>query len=264
MNKEKNLEEGHDSSVRALDKAIYVIEFLSGIDGDIDLAGLSRKVKMPKSTLLRLLRTMKNHNLVRQDKSTKRFSLGLGLIALGKAAEKLYNLAGEIHPYLIEITEKTGETASLMIREGRHAVYIDQVVSNNMIHGSAKIGFSLDLYCSSGGKALLSGFDDEKIDSLFKDKEFEAKTAKTITDLKKLKKEIQKVREQGYAVDDEEVEIGGRCVAAPVKDKDGQIIAAVSVMGPTLRISQKNIPDIAQIVMSVVKKASYALGYKDN
>lgn len=261
MKDESISQEKRDTSVRALDKAILILETLSGIDGYIGLAALAGMVKMPKSTLLRLLSTLKNHNLVQQDESTKRFSLGLGLVALGRAAEKNFNLTEVVHPFLVELSERTGETASLMMLEGDHVVYIDQVASKSMIRGQPRIGLSLQLHCSSGGKVILSSMSDQKIDALLKGRTLKQQTDKTITDMDKLKKEIQKIREQGYSVDDEEVEVGGRCVAAPLKDKDGKVIAAVSVMGPTTRIRQKDFTEIAKIVKEEVQKASVSLGY---
>jgi len=219
-------------------------------------------MEMPKSTLLRLLTTMKYHNLIRQDESTKRFSLGLGLVALGRSAEKNFDLVDKIHPYLIELAEKTGETASLMTLEGDHGIYADQVLSKSMIRGQPRIGMRLDLYCSSAGKILLSGMEDSRIDSLFGKKELTRRTTKTIDSFERLKKEVQKVRDQGYAVDDEEVEIGGRCIAAPLRGKNGEVIAAISVMGPTTRIRQKDFARVSKIVREVVRKASRSFGYQ--
>jgi DNA-binding IclR family transcriptional regulator len=218
---------------------------------------------MPKSTLLRLLSTLRSHNFVKQDGETKRFSLGLGLVALGKAAEKNFNLAQEVHPFLVELAEKTGETASLSTLEGDHAVYIDQVVSKSMIRGQPRIGLTIGLHCSSGGKMLLSGLPDERIEEFFTRNHLTKKTEKTITDPQRLRKEVQKIREQGYATDDEEVEEGGRCVAAPLRDKHGRIIAAISVMGPTTRIRQKDFPRLAEVVKEEVMKASESLGYME-
>jgi len=250
------------SLVRSLDKALNILEVMSHIDGDIDLAKLAKMLSMPKSTLLRLLTTMRHHNLIRQDENTKRFSLGLGLVALGRAAESNFDLVKRIHPFLVDLSERTGETASLLIMEGDHAVYIDQVTSKNIIRGQPRIGLRLELYCSSSGKVLLSSLDEARFEALFKGKKLEQKTSKTIDDLEKLRKELQKVRDQGYATDDEEVEIGGRCVAAPIRNKSGEVIASISVMGPTTRIRQKDFPKLARIVKEEVLKASQSLGYQ--
>src|SRR6056297_458843 len=185
--------EKKESSVRALDKAINILEAMSRLDRDIDLASLARIMQMPKSTLLRLLTTMKTHNLIRQDESTKRFSLGLGLVALGRSAEKNFDLVDKVHPYLIELAEKTGETASLMTLEGDHGIYADQVLSKSMIRGQPRVGMRLDLYCSSAGKILLSAMEDARIDALFRNRELVKMTGKTVDSFDKLKKEVQKV-----------------------------------------------------------------------
>jgi IclR family acetate operon transcriptional repressor len=249
------------SSVRALDKAIRILENISSIEEDIDLATISRQMKIPKSTMLRLMNTLREHNLIHQDETTRRYRLGLGLIALGRAAERGFNLVQQIHPFLVDISNETGETASLMVLEGNYSVYIDQVVSTSLIRGQPRIGESLELHVSSGGKVLLSAMSDERITRILTGKILEPKTAKTITDIDVLLREIQKIREQGYAVDDEEAEIGGRCVAVPLWDKAGNVIAAVTVMGPTTRIRQRDFPELARIVKAGVLRASVSMGY---
>ncbi len=252
-----------ESSVRALEKAILVLERISAGGGDIDLASLSRAMDIPKSTLLRILNTMKGHNLIRQDETSRRFSLGVGLIALGRAAEKHFDLLEQIHPFLVELAEITGETASLMVMEGDCSVYIDQVLSRNLIRGQTRTGVTVELHCSSGGKVLLSAMSDEKIERILNGKKLQALTEKTIIDKEDLMIEIAKIRDQGSAVDDEEVEPGGRCIAAPLRDRAGNVIAAVSVMGPTTRIRQKDFQKLAGVVKKEVMKASISLGYRD-
>ena len=257
-----NEQKDRSSSVRALDKAIRILENISALEGDTDLASLSRKMQIPKSTLLRLLHTLKDHNLIHQDETTRRFKLGLGLIALGKAAEIGFDLVQQIHPFLVDLSRETGETASLMVLEGDFSVYIDQVVSTSLIRGQPRIGESLELHVSSGGKVLLSAMDDARVERILHEKVLEQKTEKTITDLDILLKEVQKIRDQGYAVDDEEAEMGGRCVAVPLWDKAGNVIAAVSVMGPTTRIRQKDFAELARVVKAGVLRASVSMGYR--
>lgn len=255
-------EEKEKSSVRALDKAINALEIIATLDGDIDLSALSKMTEIPKSTMLRLLNTLSSHNLIYQDEKTKRFRLGMQLIALGRAAEHSFNLVQHMHPFLVELSEKTGETASLMVLEGTSSIYIDQVVSTRLIRGQPQIGKSIELHCSSGGKILLSAMDDVKIDSMLHGKVLKPRTEKTIIDTEELKREVTKIRELGYAVDDEEAEIGGRCVAVPLWDRNGNTIAAISVMGPTTRIRQKDFPKLAAMVKGLVLQASESLGFR--
>ena len=257
-------EEKDKSSVRALDKAIKALELIATLDGDIDLSALSKMTEIPKSTMLRLLNTLSSHNLIYQDEKTKRFRLGMQLIALGRAAERSFNLVQHMHHYLVALSEKTEETASLMVLEGTSSIYIDQVVSSRLIRGQPQIGKSIELHCSSGGKVLMSAMDDEKISSMLDDKVLKPRTEKTIIDAEDLKREIGRIRELGYAVDDEEAELGGRCVAVPLWDRNGNTIAAVTVMGPTTRIRQRDFPKLAALVKGVALEASESLGYRSD
>ncbi len=256
-------EEKDKSSVRALDKAIKALELIATLDGDIDLSALSKMTEIPKSTMLRLLNTLSSHNLIYQDEKTKRFRLGMQLIALGRAAERSFNLVQHMHPFLVALSEKTEETASLMVLEGTSSIYIDQVVSSRLIRGQPQIGKSIELHCSSGGKVLMSAMDDGRIEKMLNGKILKPRTEKTIIDTDELKREINRIRELGYAVDDEEAEIGGRCVAVPLWDRNGNTIAAVTVMGPTTRIRQKDFPQLAALVKGVALEASESLGYRN-
>jgi len=258
------VEEKEKASVRALDKAIKALEIIATIDGDIDLSALSKMAEIPKSTMLRLLNTLSSHNLIFQNEKTKRFRLGVQLIALGRAAEQSFNLVQHMHPFLVELSEKTGETASLMVLEGNSSVYIDQVLSARLIRGQPQIGKSIELHCSSGGKVLLSAMDDVKIEAMLAGKVLKPRTEKTITTSEELKRDVNRIRELGYAVDNEEAEIGGRCVAVPLWNRSGNTIAAISVMGPTTRIRQKDFPKLAALVKKTVLQASESLGYRRN
>jgi IclR family transcriptional regulator, KDG regulon repressor len=250
-------------TVRALDKALQILEHLSHLTEEIDLATLAREVKIPKSTLLRLLNTLKSHNLVQQNHKSQKYQLGWALIYLGKVAGKYYTLPDIVHPLLEQLAQKTGETATLVILADGYATYMDQLISTNIIKGVPPIGSKLGLYCTSAGKVLLSALSDEELSGYVKTTALEKKTEKTITNPSELMDEIRKVRRQGYAIDDEETEIGGRCVAAPVLDKEGKILAAISIIGPTSRIRKEEFSRLSVLVRETAAQASSALGYVD-
>jgi IclR family KDG regulon transcriptional repressor len=251
-----------ESSVRALDKALNILELMSTLEGDVDLATLARKTKMPKSTLLRLLNTLKKHHFVHQDSVTRRFSLSWALIYMGRAAQRSFSLISRIHPFLEKLHEATGETANLAIREGYHAVYVDQVISTNLVRAIPPIGTPLGLYCTATGKMLLSCLPDKELEEFLDGTELIKKTAKTITDRDNLTEEIEKARRMGYALDNEETEYGGRCVAAPVYNNEGRIVAAMSVVGPISRLKMDAIGRVADTVRELTAEASRALGYR--
>lgn len=131
------------SEVAALDKALRVIECMSHTAEDIGLATLAEQTNLPKSTLVRLLNTLKAHSIVWQDEKTKRYKLGWALIYLGRAAASSFNLVDMIHPYLMQLSRETGETASLVMRRNDRAVYVDRVSSSNMIRSAPKVGEEL-------------------------------------------------------------------------------------------------------------------------
>jgi DNA-binding IclR family transcriptional regulator len=250
------------SSVKSLDKSLLVLEILANTSGEIDLSTLTKQTRIPKSTLLRLLNTLKSHNFVLQNPRSRQFQLGWALIYLGKAAEKSFDLINVVHPLLEDLASRTGETASLVLIDGDHAVYVDQVVSSSIIRGHPPIGTPLHLHCSASGKVLLSAFTSEELASFLGRTTLVKKTEKTITDPVMLQREIKRIQEVGFAFDDEETEIGGRCVAAPVCDREGRIVASISVVGPSTRIARKELVSLAELVRRDADRASSTLGYR--
>jgi DNA-binding IclR family transcriptional regulator len=246
--------------VRALDKALRVLELLAQVEGDIDLGELASRAGLPKSTLVRLLNTLRVHNVVQQDVKTRRYRLGWALIHLGKAAERQFDLAKILHPFLEQLAKATGETASFAMLDGNHAIYLGQVLSQSIIRGVPPIGSDLGLHCTAVGKVLLSAASHDHIDHLISEYGLPRLTEKTIVNAEHLRRELAEVSEKGYALDNEEAEHGGRCIAAPVRDSSGHTIAAISITGPTSRISLERVGEYAEIVKRVGQQASETLG----
>jgi DNA-binding IclR family transcriptional regulator len=248
-------------SVRALEKALTVLEYLSRIEQDVDLATLTHRLDMPKTTLLRLLNTLKKHNFVQQDERSRRYRLSWALIYLGQAANRVFDVVEFIHPYLEKLSRQSGETANLVFLDRNHAVYVDQVVSDSIIRGVPMVGAPLGLHCTAAGKVLLSCQAMDRIDETLKQIDLNPLTEKTITDFDQLRLELKRVKEQGYAVDDEETERGGRCVAAPLFSREGELIGAISLMGPANRVNPATLPELSAMVRDAAGTISRALGY---
>lgn len=255
------MDNSKQNSVRALEKALSVLEHLSRIEGDIDLATLTQQLDMPKTTLLRLLNTLKKHNFVQQDERSRRYRLGWALIYLGQAANKVFNIVEFIHPYLEKLSRRSGETANLVFLDRNHAVYVDQVVSDNIIRGVPAVGAPLGLHCTAAGKVLLGWQSEEVVEQFLKHAELHGLTDKTITERQALRLELERIRQQGWALDDEESELGGRCVAAPVFGKEGSLVAAISVMGPANRVNSDTIPVLSDVLAKIAGEISQALGH---
>jgi DNA-binding IclR family transcriptional regulator len=256
------VDDSKQNSVRVLEKALTVLEHLSRIEQDIDLATLTQQLDMPKTTLLRLLNTLKKHNFVQQDERSRRYSLGWALIYLGQAANRVFDIVEFIHPYLEKLSRQSGETANLVFLDRNHAVYVDQVVSDSIIRGVPAVGAPLGLHCTAAGKVLLSYQNDDVSAEILSQIDLTSLTDKTITDLRQLRRELVRVREQGCAVDDEETEPGGRCVAAPIFGREGSLIGAISVMGPTNRVNPETISKLSAVVREAARDISSALGHR--
>jgi DNA-binding IclR family transcriptional regulator len=256
------VDDSKQNSVRALEKALTVLEHLSRIEQDVDLATLTQQLDMPKTTLLRLLNTLKKHNFVQQDERSRRYRLGWALIYLGQAANRVFDIVEFIHPYLEKLSRQSGETANLVFLDRNHAVYVDQAVSDSIIRGVPSVGAPLGLHCTAAGKVLLSCQAAERIDETLAHIALNPLTEKTITNLDRLRLELKRVKERGYAVDDEETELGGRCVAAPVFGREGALVGAISVMGPTNRVNPDTISALSEIVRGAAGEISVALGHR--
>jgi IclR family KDG regulon transcriptional repressor len=250
-----------DNTVRTLEKALAVIEYLSTLNDDIDLASLAIALKMPKTSLLRLLKTLNSHNYVQKDERSGRYSLGWGLIYLGHVASQTFNLVNFVHPFLERLALQSGETANHVFLQGNHLVYIDQVVSKNVIRGVPVVGTNLSWRCTAAGKVLLSFQTEEKLEEILGQVELKRQTEKTITEPQQLRREVIRIREQGFALDDEETEYGGRCVAAPFFNKKGDLAGAISILGPISRINSDTISYLSELVRDTAREISQALGH---
>lgn len=256
MEKGTTRPETDKTEVAALDKAIRVLEYLAKVDGDISLGKLAACLNIPKTTLLRLLTTLGSHGMVQQDPFTKNYRLGWALIYMGGAAAKLFDLSKIIRPYLERLSEETGESASLVRLRKNFAVYVDRVSSNSIIRGGLGVGAELQLHVSAAGKMLLSGLPDEAIRRQIGRQPLSRHTERTITDPERIFEEIVQARQRGYAMDDEEGELGARCVAAPITDWNGEVIAALSITGPISRMTTERMPQYIHTVCRIAKEAS--------
>ena len=252
------------NSVRALEKALTVLEHLSRVEGDIDLATLTQQLDIPKTTLLRLLNTLKRHNFVQQDERSRRYRLGWALIYLGQAANRVFDIVEFIHPYLEKLSRQSGETANLVFLDRNNAVYVDQVVSDNIIRGVPAIGAPLGLHCTAAGKVLLGWQPEQVVEQILEHTELPGLTTNTITERQALRRELEKIRRQGWAIDDEESELGGRCVAAPIFEQKGTLVASISVMGPANRVNPDTIPALSALLVKTASEISRALGHCEN
>ncbi len=225
--------------VQSIERVSLILDTLSESPQGLSLGDLSAKVALSKGTTHRLLSSLAFLGYARQNAATKNYSLGFKLVELGNRLLHQIDFRMEARPYLLELAESAKETVHLVILDQKEVLYIDKVEAGGQPPGLrmvSMLGSRIPAHCTAVGKVLLSALPEEKLEKLVGDKGLTKQTEKTITDFTKLKTHLQLVRTNGYAFDQEENEIGIRCVAAPIRDQRGEVIAAISISGPVSRI----------------------------
>lgn len=250
--------------VQSVDRSLTILELLSNYNEGLGVTEISGMVNLHKSTVHRLLGTLIYKGFVIQDSSTNKYKLSLKLYELGSKRIENADILKSSRPYTEKLMNTVNEVVHLVIRDENDIVYIDKVEADNTIRMASTIGRRSPLYCTSVGKAMLAYLSDEEIIAVWNNSKIEKKTKYTITDLEVFKRELKEVKEKGYAVDNEENELGVRCIGAPVFNHNGYIEGAISVSGPTIRVTRDRIEEFANEVKKYAQLISNELGYRGN
>ncbi len=247
-------------TVQSVDRTLDVLEALAARRTPTGISELSLAVGLHVSTVHRLLATLVDRGYVRQDPETSRYHLGARIFALASAADIHLDLRLVARPFLERLMRVAGETANLVTPSRDDVVYVDQVASLHLVKMFTQPGMRAPLYCTGSGKVFLA-FHDESDFRL--ETPFRRFTAKTVQTPAALQQQLRTIRRDGYAIDDEEMEEGVRCLAVPVFDRRGENVGALSISGPTTRMTRERVKAISGPVREVALEFSRALGYID-
>lgn len=221
--------------VQAVDRALQVLETLAREGSPMMLSSISAELRLNISTVHRLLNALMDHGLVEQDYQG-RYRLGIKAFEIGNRALYSLDIRSIARPSLNKLVDDFNETANLAILDKYEVVYLDQVESSNIIKMLARPGTRAPAYCTGAGKALLAYLDEGQLNNYLKDVPLLPYTASTIIDPLQLRKELEQIRNQGFALDQGEREEGVRCVSAPIFNHENCVIAVISVSGPANRL----------------------------
>ena len=248
--------------VQSVDRTLTILEVLSDCNDGLGITEISSLVNLHKSTVHKLLSTLIYKGYVVQDEESSKYKITFKLFELGSKKVHKLDLLEISRPYTKMLMESVNEVVHLIIREETDIVYIDKVEANNTISMASRIGKRNPMYCTATGKAILAYLPEEEIREVWNKSKIVKLTKKTNTDFILFKKELQEVKKNGYAIDDEENEIGVKCVGAPIFDMNGDVVAAISVTGPVTRITDDKIDFISNEVMQCTNLISKEMGYK--
>lgn len=215
-------------SVQSIDRAFDILEMLSKETRGVSVTDLGKRLDLHKSTVHRLLSSLRDRGYVEKDVLSGNYKLGLGFVELASLYLNGLELKTEASPFLHQLTQATGQTTFLAIKDGAEVVYIDKAETFDSLRRYTIIGKRLPLHASSLGKAMLSGCSDEEIERLYPGQDLQVFTKNTIPTFDALMTEIRQTRDRGWSVDNEENERGTHCVGAAIFDYRDRVIAAVS------------------------------------
>lgn len=257
------MERDTDPSVHSVQKAISILKAFTISEPELGVNELSRRVGLHKSTVSRLLWTLERESMVERNPETDKFRLGVELIALAGLVIKHADVRQAARPHLRWLAESTEETVNLAVLNGEEAMNVEQVASPRMVKNMGWVGRHTPLHCTSTGKVLLAYMPEEQVERLLA-RPLPYFTRSTITEPDRLRLELSKVREQGFAVGNEELEEGLNAVAAPIRDHEGAVVAAISVSGPSYRVSPNRFPELSGLVKEAANRIAGQLGYGGN
>ncbi|HEX3044201.1 MAG TPA: IclR family transcriptional regulator [Bacillota bacterium] len=261
----RSRKDGEGETVQAVKRALLLLEILAKEAKSISISELSKKSNLKLTTVHRLLNTMMSREFVEQDETTLQYRLGIKAFEVGNAALATNDLRIAAQTYLKQLAQQVNETTNLAVLDGSEVVYIDQLESTNIVIVKmfARVGNRGPAYCTGTGKVLLADLTPEELRERFTKTQFVKFTPQTITSIDELLTTLAKVKKDGYALDFSERDEGVTCVAAPIRNYENRVCAAISVSGPAGRMTDERIEQsILPAVTRAANEISKRLGFK--
>jgi len=249
-----------DGGVQSVDRALLIIETLAEDDEGYRLCDLAIRTGLSTSTVHRLLATLEKRRFVQFDRYESKWHVGAQSFAVGATFARRRNFTAQAMPYLRKLRDQTRETANLAVVDDGSIIVLTRMESREIMRSLTKVGGRVAMVASGAGKAVLATYSDEDVNAIIRRQGMPRLTEKSIVRPSELFRELQAIRRQGYAVDDEEARMGLRCVAAVVYSDCSEPLAAISVSGMTSRVTDDRLPALGRTVREVAAELTVALG----
>ena len=246
--------------VQSLARAISILKALARADDGMTLTDVALTVGLPPSTTHRLLTTMQHDRIVRFDQATALWHVGVEAFVIGNSFIRSRDLVVMARPIMRRLMEETGETVKLGVQDDGEVIYLAQVESRETMRAYRAPGTRVPMHCSGVGKALLANQSEEEVNRILQRHGLTRVTEKTLATPVRFRDALAQIRKQGYAIDDEEHAVGLRCIASVVFNEHDEPIAAISVSGPSARISDEKISVLAGMVTRAAKSIASEMG----
>ncbi len=247
--------------VPAVEKAILILQLLGSNSEGLTVSQISQQLSISKSTVFTILATLKEYRMVERTEGSGVYYLGIELFTLGSLVIERLDIRATALPILKDLAQQTGFTTHLGIIDEGEVVYIEKIEGRGPIQISSAVGRRMNTHCTSLGKAILSHLSEEELLSHLGEQQLSQRTPNTMTSVQLLREDLSRTRERGYSFDDEENEVGIRCLGAPVFNHRGQVVYAVSISGPRDRVTLDTIEPLAEKLKQAASELSQAIGF---
>lgn len=245
-------------------KALDIIEAISKHKDGVSLSDLAAQTRLNRTTVYRILSVLASRGYVYQQGKKGKYTFGLSFLQYSDITNAATSIKDKALPYMHNLCNEISETVNMAILDGIDAIGISVIAADRILQVVPSIINKYPLHCTSIGKVLLASMPQEKIDRVINVTRLEAYTDNTITDAARMKAELETIRQDGAAFDDEEYMPGIRSAAAPLKGENGDVLAAISFVGPTVRIGKSRLVQLTPMLKNYALDISFALGYTGN
>jgi DNA-binding IclR family transcriptional regulator len=251
-----------DTSSTAVERTLLILEAAAQREGGMSNADFSRKLKIPKSSASYILRTLEQHGYLRRSGEDGKYRLGMKVLSLSRAALGGVDVREVALATMQHLVDRIKITTHLAILDHGEAVYVEKVEAPGFIKMNTWIGRRMEVHSTAVGKALLAFLNEKERDAILHKRGLKKLTTHTITTLPRLLQELDRVRESGYAIDDEENSLGARCVGAPIFNAEGRVEAAIASTGTINDVPQDAVPHLSDMLKEAGRRISHQIGYR--
>lgn len=250
--------------VTSVERVFTLLELLGAGDDSLGISELARRSELPVGTVHRLLATLNQLGYVEQDLETRKYALGIRFLHLRGAVAKRLKLGEQAMPIMKALMRRVNETVHLAVLSEGEIVYIDRIEGFQTQNMYTQIGKRGPAHCTALGKTLLAYLPESAVDQVIATRGLAGYTPRTLTTAAALKQDLSHIRQRGYAVDDLESDESVRCLAAPIRDYGGRVVAALSISGPASHIRPERDAELIKEVSWAAHQISVGLGYLDS
>ena len=253
---------GEKNRVPAVERALDILEYLIAHNKATGIKQIAAELRLPKVSVFRIMKSLESKGYVFNQGKSGLYVLGAKIVSMSNAVSRDANLAQIANPYMFELARRTGQTVQLGVLFEYQVMYIDQIRTTDSLSLIVPARKPFAVNTSAGGKVLVAHLEADRLAEFLDHTVLASPTEQAITDKERFGEELARVREQGYAIDDEEFARGIRCIAAPIHNSGGENIASLGITGHTQEITDERIPQLLADTVQTADKVSQALGFR--